>query len=154
MIVVDDDAVASPQRLLAFQVPSVPNVEFAQVNGDDTEGRGGNKKVRIERTENFQAEDGLVADEVALLDVAQRVEPIAGIGEEVNASGSLPDDEQLSSRVPCQRGRLASAHATDGGNALHYIGTLIQGKHGVLSSHGPNPVSKSVPQCTSSSVWW
>jgi len=26
VIVVDDDAVASPQRLLAFQVPSIPNV--------------------------------------------------------------------------------------------------------------------------------
>ena len=136
-VVVDDDAVTPPQRLLAFQVPRIPNVEFAQVNGHDAKGSGGNEKVRIERTKNFQAEDGLVADEVALLDVAQRVQPVACVGEKIDSTGSLSDDEQLSSGVPSQCGRLASAHAADGGNALHYLGALVQGEHGVLSSHRP-----------------
>ena len=52
---VDGDAVAPPQGLLAFQVPRVSDVEFAQVNGDYAKGGGGDKEVRIERVKNFQA---------------------------------------------------------------------------------------------------
>ena len=38
---VNRDAVAPPQGLLAFQVPRVSDVEFAQVNGDYAKGGGG-----------------------------------------------------------------------------------------------------------------
>ena len=135
VIVVDDDAVAPPQGLLAFKY-HVSRTSSSPGEWRLRQRRWWRQAGAHRARQKLPAEDGLIADEVALLDVAQRVEPIAGIGR-ANASGGLPNNEHLTRGVPRQCGGLAAAHAPDGGDALDHVGALVQGEHSVFGSDGP-----------------